>query len=299
MGVNDFADSARLPGAPGPHDGRRGEIEEAREPDIDTMLRTELAGRSVLLLEDEMIFAMPIAEELYRCGVDQVNHVQRGDVAAREGSARHYDVLLLDRNNPGMDGLEALQHIRCSGTGSHNSPALIITGKMNSVSQRSLGLLTGADDYVDKGLELLEIMARIVNCLARARAQASASLEGTGLSAATLRNGPITVNARERLAYFNGEPIKLETQSYDMLQAFCASPGKPFTKSMAFELSSPHWKNKPLPIGFENALHKAINRLRKALQSYDEQLPEAMRPMLVTLRGQGYMLRDLSAVGAG
>lgn len=269
--------------------------DEKEDIGIESILRAHLTGRSVLLLEDELIFAMPIADALQRFGVERVQHVKLGEVAAREGSERNYDVLLFDRDNPGMDGLEALRLIRASGQGSFQAPALIITGKINSAKDRSFGLLSGADDYIDKAVGPIEIMARIVNCLSRAKAQ-TPFVESNKSDPRELRNGPLTINAREMRAYFFGEFLNLGTQSYDILRAFCEAPGQPFTKSMVFEIASPHWKNKPLPPGFEGVLHKAVNRLRATLEPYEQRLPRAMQPILVTLRSQGYMLRDLSAV---
>lgn len=262
-------------------------------PDIEVLLRAELTGKSVLLLEDEVIFAMPIVCALQEYGVEQIQHVQRGDIAAREAIARRFDVLLLDRQNPGIDGLEALRRIRASGTGSHETPALIITSKLNSETDRMRGRLGGADDYVDKTIVgTLELMARVASCIRRATPTPALPTPTGDVS--ELRNGPLVIKQRARRAFLFGEPLDLAAQAFDMLLAFCEHPGKAFTNQMIVEITRPHLKGRPPSSNWDSLAFKTIHVLRAVVEPFEARLPEAMRPMLMNLRGQGYVLRDLS-----
>ncbi len=259
--------------------------EQDDDLDIEMLLRAELTGKSVLLLEDEVEFSAPIMSALYAMGVEIVLPVLRGEVAVREGTARAFDILLFDRENPGQDGLEALRSIRASDRGSHLSPA-IITGRMNSELHRVNGLLTGADDYVNKAVGTTEIMARMVSCLAKTKLRAQVEKSGSGSDPKEVRNGPLLIRKLERVAYYNNEIIEnLGAQSFDILQALAEFPGKPFTHDMLYEVARPHWKGQRLPEQFENGVHKAMKHVRDALSPFEATRPEAIQKLIVTLRG--------------
>jgi two-component system OmpR family response regulator len=182
-----------------------------------------------------------------------------------------------------MDGLEALRRIRESGTGSHQSPAILITAELNGRKERLAGIMV-ADDYVNTDVGEIEIMARLVNCIERGSG---------GTTGSEVSNGPLVINRDEHRAYFFGEPLDLKGQGFDLLLAFCEAPGKPFTKEMLFHIAAPAFRGDALQTNYESLVFKAINRLREVLMPGSERLPSALRPVIDNLRGQGYIVRDL------
>lgn len=251
-----------------------------------------LSGRTILLLEDEEAFARPICAALNGFGVARVDRVQRGEEACAAAAASRYDVLLLDRLNPGLDGLEALRAIREGGGPSARTPALLVTS-VGDERARIDGLAGGADDYVPKPVNEIELVARIAAQLRRADWREDATPPARD---GHLINGPLSVSVAERVATMSGAPLTLQAKSFDLLVQLMIAKGRPLTKSMLFERCWPHWSF--LPEGWEATIYKGIDRLRLALAPHERDVPAQFQPLIVNVRAQGYMLRDLSALVA-
>jgi DNA-binding response OmpR family regulator len=113
------------------------------------------------------------------------------------------DLALLDIMLPKVDGYGLLEEVR-----KHNIPALFVTAKTN-VAERVHGLRLGADDYITKPFETLELLARVEAVLRRAY--------GNDL---TLTVGHITLNPQSRTVIMDGEPIELAPKEYELLEFF-------------------------------------------------------------------------------
>ena len=248
-------------------------------------LRGELTGRAVLLLEDDPVFAQRVVEQLKPYGLARVDLFERGEAALNAALNHCYDVLLLDRDNPGMEGLQVLREIRDSAGPSRNALALMITN-LGQPSHRSQGMLVGADDYLAKGVEELELVARI-----------AARLRRSGQPNPFLVNGPLKIDVLAKAVSLAGKSVDLTGKEFRILLTLAGSVGLPVTKSMLFKQC---WPNQSLnTVGWENTVFQRTRDLRKTLEPHEERcLPPSLIPLVINVRGEGYLMRDLSRFGA-
>ncbi len=216
----------------------------------------------LLLVEDNLAMQTTLQRSFQRRGI-QVVTCGDGARALDRWRASVPDVVVLDLNLPGLDGLQVLAAARAEGLA---TPVLILTAR-GAVGDRILGLNTGADDYLPKPFDLDELEARI-RALAR-RAVADASVpEFCGLR----------VDADNGAIYFRGAVLDLPPRESALLRALLAQPGSAVAKERLTELVFP---------GEESVQAEAIEvvayRLRKKLGETGAQL--------VTLRGLGYLLK--------
>jgi len=246
-------------------------------------LRPMLAGRRVLLLEDEVIFSAPIIAMLSEAGVRRVDHFTTGEAALSAAISSAYDVLLLDRINPGLDGLSVLRAVRGGHGQSARAPALLVTS-LGEPGERVKGLVAGADDYVPKPVLEIELLARIAAQLRRHQDNPKAA-------ATMLISGPLVLDIDTRSAAINGQVLVLTAQSFSVLAELMRVAGQPLSKTMLFERCWPEWTF--FPDGWENTIYKAIDRLRDALAPFESAFPAELWPSVVNMRGQGYLARQL------
>ncbi len=260
-----------------------GGLMEQLDPWAEQALRRELAGKVVLLLEDLAEFAAPIVDCLKRHGVARVDHFVLGEAALEAALARPYDVLLLDRQNPGMEGLQVLSEIRRSSGPSRNAPALMVT-VFGGEDKRNQGMLLGADDYLVKPIKEIELVSRIV-----ARFRRTQQLD------AVLVNGPLMIDTAANTVSLAGEALTLTPKERGILTILARSVGLPVTKSMIFRQV---WPNQSLATtGWENTMMQRVATLRQNLKAYEvRHLPKEVRPMILNIKGEGYLLRDLGRV---
>lgn len=116
----------------------------------------------------------------------------------------HFDVIILDINLPGKDGLTVCRELRESGD---NTPVLFLTSR-NTPKDVVAGLNIGADDYLGKPFDFEELIARILSLGRR-----NASNKTT-----TIQVGDIEIDTTKRLVTRNSETIELSTKEYDLLQ---------------------------------------------------------------------------------
>ncbi len=139
---------------------------------------------------------------------------------------REVHLLLLDVMMPGMDGFAVLKKIRESS----KVPAIMLTAKDQDFD-KILGLELGADDYITKPYNPLEVLARV-------KAQLRRSYDYHGSESQkknAITNGKITLYEDEARAEVAGEPLELTSIEYKMLQMFVKNPGKIYTKKQIFE----------------------------------------------------------------
>lgn len=223
----------------------------------------------LLLVEDDAPTAESIAQGLRELG----NVV---DVApdAREGLFRlgsdDYDVIIIDRIMPGLDGLAMVKLLRSAG---FKTPVLILTA-MSAVQDRVEGLDAGADDYLAKPFAFIELAARI-NALARRPALAAGE--------AVLRVADVELDLLERTMRRGARKIALLPTELRLLEQFMRHPGQVLTRTMLLEHV---WD-----IAFDpntNVVDVHISRLRRKLDTVDT------AQLIHTVRGAGYMLRVAS-----
>jgi two-component system OmpR family response regulator len=219
----------------------------------------------ILLVEDDRQTADYIAKGLREHGhvVDRTDNGRDGLYMA---TGEPYDVMIVDRNLPKMDGLSLVKAARGSGT---RTPALFLT-TMGGVDDRVAGLEAGADDYLVKPFAFAELLAR-VGALAR-RPPIVAQTE--------LRVGDLEINLLARTASRAGQRIELLAQEFKILEYLMRHAGEIVTRTMLLEkVWDFHFDPKT------NIVETHISRLRSKIdKGFD-------KPLLHTVRGAGYVVR--------
>ena len=173
---------------------------------------TSAAEIRVVYVEDDDRLARLTAQYLSTHRVE-VHIVARGDHAVAEVLRLRPDVVLLDLNLPGTDGLAVCREVR----GRCDVPIIMVTAR-GEESDRVLGLEVGADDYLCKPFSMRELTAR-VRALLR-RADRSATEPGN-----ILRAGPVEIDLPRRRARRDGEVIALTVTEFDLLAYLLTAPG--------------------------------------------------------------------------
>ena len=220
----------------------------------------------VLVVEDNPDMGPFLEQGLSEHGfaVDLVTDGNRGLEYATTGV---YDLLILDRMLPGRDGLEILRRLRAACI---RTPAIFLTARA-AVLDRVEGLDSGADDYLVKPFSFAELLARIRVVLRR----------GPELQAPILRVGDLSLDAATHAVERAGQRIELSAKQFALLHYLMRHAGHVVSRTMIQE----HVWNYEFD-GLTNVVDVHINRLRnKVDRGFD-------RPLIHTLRGVGYVLRE-------
>jgi two-component system OmpR family response regulator len=219
----------------------------------------------ILLVEDDKQTADYIAK-----GLRQHGHVVDCADNGRDGlylaTGERYDVMIIDRNLPKMDGLSLVKAARTSGT---TTPVLFLT-TMGGVDDRVEGLEAGADDYLVKPFAFAELLAR-VGALARRPPIAATT---------ALKVGDLELDLLARAVTRDGKRIELLAQELKILEYLMRHAGEVVTRTMLLEkVWDFHFDPKT------NIVETHISRLRAKIdKGFD-------RPLLHTVRGAGYVIR--------
>jgi two-component system OmpR family response regulator len=219
----------------------------------------------ILLIEDDRQTADYIAKGLREHGhvVDKADNGRDGLYMA---TGEAYDVMIVDRNLPQMDGLSLVKAARASGT---KAPVLFLT-TMGGVDDRVAGLEAGADDYLTKPFAFAELLAR-VGALAR---------RPPIVATTTLRAGDLEIDLLARTVTRGGKRLELLAQEFKILEYLMRHAGEIVTRTMLLEkVWDFHFDPKT------NIVETHISRLRSKIdKGFD-------RPLLHTVRGAGYVIR--------
>ena len=176
----------------------------------------------ILVVDDEKLLVKGIKFNLENEGytVDSCYDGETAVTMAREGN---YDLIILDLMMPKKDGLEACQEIRSFST----VPIIMLTAKGEDMD-KILGLEYGADDYMTKPFNILEVKARIKTILRRAGA-------GKEAPKMEITAGDITININTRSVISHGEPVNLTVKEFDLLNLFMSNIGKIYSRDELLE----------------------------------------------------------------
>ncbi len=211
-----------------------------------------------LLVEDDELLANGIQRALMREGY-HVDWLDNGIHATQALQTETFDIIVLDLNLPGIDGLEVLKQARAAKL---TTPVLILSAR-DTLDDRVLGLDYGADDYLVKPFELVELKARI-RALGR-RTQGSAE--------PILTFGDITLDPSSMQVHYQKKAVTLSRREYRLLWEFLRHPGQVFSREQ-LEEKLYGWSEGVS----SNSLEVHISHLRKKLY-----------PQLIkTVRGIGY-----------
>jgi len=223
------------------------------------------AGVNILLIEDDVDTADYIAAALQR-SEHTVERSGDGREALLLATAQSFDVIIVDRMLPNLDGLTIVRMLRADGI---RSPVLFLS-TLAGIDDRVCGLNAGGDDYLVKPFSLAELLAR-VNALGRRLA--------TVEQPTVLRVADLELDLIKRTATRSGRSIELMTREFELLEFLMRNAGKVVTKSMLLErVWNFHFDPKT------TVVETHISRLRNKV---DKGFPcELIR----TVRGVGYCL---------
>ena len=214
----------------------------------------------LLLVEDDAQLGSGIRKALMRDG-DHVDWLTDGLQALAAIRSDNFELIILDLQLPGMDGISVLQTMRRE---SINTPVLIMTAR-DTVDERVLGLDSGADDYVVKPVELKELRSR-VRALSR---------RSHGFAAPEINLGELRINSANQQVWYRGKEVELNRREFVVLSEFANKPGQVLARSHLEDVLY-GWSE-----GVEsNALEVHIHHLRKKLDN----------KLIKTVRGVGYKL---------
>jgi two-component system OmpR family response regulator len=219
----------------------------------------------ILLIEDD-----PHTSEYVARGLREHGHVVDHSASGRDGmllaSGSHYDMMVIDRMLPGLDGLAIVKTLRAAGI---KAPVLLLT-TLGGVNDRVEGLEAGADDYLTKPFAFAELHAR-VNALARRPPMAE--------EATVLRVGDLELNRLKRVVTRGGKRIELQPQEFKLLEYLMRHSGQVVTRTMLLENV---WEFHFDP--HSSVVETHISRLRAKI---DREFGEEL---IHTVRGSGYFL---------
>lgn len=222
----------------------------------------------VLVVEDDNTIREFLTRALAESGfrVDACAQGSQGEKLALEGV---HDAMVVDLTLPDIDGLELIQRLRSQGV---TAPVLILSAR-RSVDERVLGLEKGGDDYMTKPFAVAELQARLRALLRRSTPGQSETTR--------LRVGDLEIDLIRREARRGGNELQLTQQEFALLEYLCRNAGRVVTRAMVLDHV---WK---MRIDTStNIVDVHIHRLRNKVDRDSE------RPLIRTIRGVGYLLRD-------
>ena len=222
----------------------------------------------ILVVDDERLLVKGIKFNLENEGY-QVEAAYDGKTAVELARTGNFDLIILDLMMPEIDGLEACVKIREFS----NVPIIMLTARGED-TDKIIGFECGADDYVTKPFNILELKARIRAMLRRAGSAAA----GSGKQAASITLGGITLDMDQRIALRGGESVELTAKEYDLIELLMKNPRRVYSRE---NLMDAVWGYSYA--GDYRTVDVHIRRLREKL----EENPAAPEHML-TKWGVGY-----------
>ena len=179
----------------------------------------------ILVVDDERLLVKGIKFNLENEGY-QVDVAFDGLCALEMANSVSYDLLILDLMMPGKNGLEVCMDIRQRST----VPIIILTAKGDD-TDKLLGFEYGADDYITKPFNILELKARVRALLRRSSMQAPG-----GAKQSRIVCGSLELDTERRSAFRGGTEIELTAREYDLLEMLMSNPGKVYSRESLLDL---------------------------------------------------------------
>lgn len=227
-------------------------------------------GNHILIVDDEPLMVKGLKYSLEQDGY-KIDAAYDGNEALKKALDNSYDLIILDLMLPGIDGLEVCQKIREKS----QVPIIMLTAKGEDIN-KILGLEYGADDYLTKPFNILELKARIKAILRRVVARE------TKIGDQVIKVDNFTINTLGRKVTVRGKEINLTAKEFDLLLLLASNPGKVFSREELLEII---W-------GYEyfgdlRTVDVHIRRLREKIEKNSSQ-PE----YILTKWGVGYYFRN-------
>jgi len=226
-------------------------------------------ARRILLVDDEPLIIKGLKFALESDGYE-TDSAEDGEQALAKIREGNFDLILLDVMLPKMSGTEVCQAVRETS----DVPIIMLTAKGEDMD-KILGLEYGADDYMTKPFNILEVKARIKSILRRAGA-------GKDPSRMTVSANEITINIGKRTVEARGEQVNLTVKEFDLLNLFISNVGKVYSRD---ELLETIWGSDY--IGDFRTVDVHIRRLREKIEA-DPANPKH----IITKWGVGYYFAE-------
>ena len=227
-------------------------------------------GKRILIVDDEPLIVKGLKYSLEQDGYETASAAD-GEEAVQAFFSGSFDLVLLDVMLPKFSGIEVCQRIREKS----NVPIIMLTAKGEDMD-KILGLEYGADDYMTKPFNILEVKARIKTILRRT------GLLNRAADARTLTVRDMVINLNNRSVVVAGRDVNLTAKEFDLLQLFATNRGKVFSREALLETI---WKYDYL--GDLRTVDVHIRRLREKIEKNPAQ-PE----FIFTKWGVGYYFTD-------
>ncbi|MBM4429730.1 MAG: response regulator transcription factor [Chloroflexi bacterium] len=228
--------------------------------------------KTILVVDDEAGIVRVVRDYLEKAGFTVITAYDGSTALVQFRQARP-DLVVLDLNLPGMDGLDVARAIRQIG----NTPIIMLTARVDE-ADRVAGLELGADDYVSKPFSPRELLARVRAVLRRTESQPPLQ--------SLVRVGDLTIDRDKRQVTLSGVRIELTSLEFDLLLTLASYPGRVFSRMELLErVQGVAYE------GYERTVDVHVKNLRKKLEA-DPRNPRYIQ----TVYGAGY--RFAEAAGA-
>lgn len=236
------------------------------------------AGQRIIVVDDEAATREMVGDYLGMHGYS-VALCEGGEALRRAVGEAQPDLVVLDLNMPGEDGLSLVRFLRQRG----HVPIIMLTATASAID-RVVGLELGADDYIAKPCEMRELLARVRSVLRRAGAPA-----GSGEAeprAGSVRMGTKWLDLDARLLRDeDGIEHPLTSSEFSLLKAFAENPKRVLTRERLLDLAQARDAE-----AFDRAIDVRITRIRRKIE------PDPARPRIIrTVRGAGYVFSPETA----
>ena len=218
----------------------------------------------LLVIEDEQALADMVAQHLRTAGYE-IDVCYDGDSGLEAAMTEPYDLIILDLNLPGMDGMELLKTLRKRD----GETGVLILSARSGISDKVEGLDAGANDFLSKPFHMQELDARIRSLTRRKFIQNSL----------TLTLGELSFDTKSRVAAVSGVPLQLTRKETGILEYLLLHQGRPVSQE---ELMEHVWDSSV--DAFSNSIRVHISSLRKKLRAALEHDPIRNRI------GEGYVM---------
>jgi two-component system alkaline phosphatase synthesis response regulator PhoP len=220
----------------------------------------------ILIIEDEQELIRVVRSYLEKAGFEVIT-ATRGDTGLTTWDNARPDLVILDLNLPGKDGLDVAREIRRRA----DTPIIMLTARIEE-ADRLIGLELGADDYITKPFSPREVVARVRAVLRRAGAAPKPPK--------LLRVGDLELDLEAYTVTRAGSPIDLTPTEFAILQTLAATPGRVYNRMQLLEISQGDAFE-----GYERTIDAHVKNLRAKLE------PNPKQPSYIeTVFGIGYRL---------
>ena len=225
----------------------------------------------ILVVDDELLLVKGMKFNLENEGYT-VETAYDGATAIDMAKTGDFDLIILDLMMPQVDGLTACMRIREFS----NVPIIMLTARSED-ADKIIGLESGADDYITKPFNILELKARIRALLRRANAAPQQKAQSTLLTV-----GGVTIDPEQRVALKNGKVVELTAKEYDLIELFVKNPRRVYSRENLMDLVWGYTY-----AGDYRTVDVHIRRLREKLED-DPAAPQH----ILTKWGIGYYFKD-------